>query len=198
MPADARGHARKLPSGKWQLRWYDRDGRRRSGGAFPSKSAALNHYRDVIEPGLNGRAVARRDLTYSELVQVFLERHAIVAKPRTIAELRWRLKQSEEKFGDVPLAELERMADEVAGYAGDDLGATPLPAHGRIPSSARGWYPLRLHDPEPGEASGAEPDAGSSRDSHLHPGRVESDCDRARPARGSGGQVRSSDGATSR
>ncbi len=117
MPADARGHVRKLPSGKWQLRWYDRKGVRHSGGAFPSKSAAWTHYRDVVEPDLRGRPVARRDLTYSQLVEMFLERHAIVAKPRTIAELRWRLKQSEEKFGEVPLSELEGMADEIAGYA---------------------------------------------------------------------------------
>ena len=48
---------------------------------------------------------------------MFLERHAIVAKPRTITELRWRLKQSEAKFGTVPLAELEGMADEIAGFA---------------------------------------------------------------------------------
>ena len=48
---------------------------------------------------------------------MFLERHAIVAKPRTITELRWRLKQSEAKFGTVPLVELEGMADEIAGWA---------------------------------------------------------------------------------
>ena len=34
MPAEARGHVRKLPSGKWQLRYYDPRGGRRSGGAF--------------------------------------------------------------------------------------------------------------------------------------------------------------------
>jgi integrase len=117
MPADQRGSARKLPSGKWQLRWYDREGKRCSGGAFKTKSEALAHYRNAIEPALNGRPVARRDLTYSGLVAVFLERHAIVAKPRTITELRWRLKQSEEKFGTIPLAELEGMADDIAGWA---------------------------------------------------------------------------------
>ena len=98
---------------------------RHSGGAFASKSAARAHYRDVIEPGLNGKPVARRDLTYTDLVDVFLERHAIVAKPRTITELRWRLKQSEAKFGTVPLAELEGMADEIAGLRRDDPGAAP-------------------------------------------------------------------------
>ena len=117
MPAEPGPQTRRLPSGKVQLRYVDREGRRRSGGVFPSHSAARAHYRAVVEPEVNGRPVARRDLTYSGLVEVFLERHAIVAKPRTITELRWRLKQSEEKFGDVPLAELEGMADEIAGWA---------------------------------------------------------------------------------
>jgi integrase len=117
MPAEARGHVRKLPSGRWQIRWYDHEGRRRSGGAFASKTEALNHYRDVVEPELYGRPAARRDLTYSDLVETFLDRHAIIAKPRTIAELRWRLKQTEAKFGTILLAELEGMSDEIAGYA---------------------------------------------------------------------------------
>jgi len=106
-----------LPSGKRQLRYYDNEGKRRTGGVFDTITKATRHYRDEIEPSLRGRPVARRDLTYSGLVEVFLERHAIVAKPRTITELRWRLKQSEEKFGTIPLAELEGMADEIAGWA---------------------------------------------------------------------------------
>jgi hypothetical protein len=90
MPADRKEQIRQLPSGKWQLRYYDRKGARHSGGVFLSRSTARQHYREEIEPALNGRPVARRDLTFSGLVGVFLERHAIVAKPRTIAELRWR------------------------------------------------------------------------------------------------------------
>ena len=116
MPADAREQIRQLPSGKWQLRYYDRKGTRHTGGVFPSKSAARAHYRDVVEPGLNGKAVARRDLTYTDLVEVFLERHAIVAKPSTIYELRWRLKQSATVFGTTRLAELENMSDEIAAW----------------------------------------------------------------------------------
>jgi hypothetical protein len=49
-------------------------------------------------------------------VEVFLERHAIVAKPRTIAELRWRLKQSSTVFGVTRLDELENMSDEIAAW----------------------------------------------------------------------------------
>jgi hypothetical protein len=94
--------------GAGNCRWHPaRPMERHSGGAFPSRSAARAHYRDVIEPGLNGKPIARRDPTLSDLVEVFLERHAIVAKPRTVTELRWRLKHSEAKFGTVPLIELE-------------------------------------------------------------------------------------------
>ena len=55
MPATQRGHARKLPSGRWQLRYYDGDGDRHTGGTFQSKTPALDHYRDVIEPRLRGQ-----------------------------------------------------------------------------------------------------------------------------------------------
>jgi integrase len=84
---------------------------------IPLQVSGEGAYRDEIEPGLTGKPFARRDLTLSDVVEVFLERHAIVAKPRTITELRWRLKQSEATFGDVPLIELEGMADEIAGFA---------------------------------------------------------------------------------
>jgi len=70
MPAEARGHVRQLPSGKWQLRYNDRNGVRHSGGAFPTKTAAWRHYDETVKPELDGRPVARRDLTFSELVEV--------------------------------------------------------------------------------------------------------------------------------
>jgi hypothetical protein len=117
MPAEARGHVRKLPSGKSQLRYYDSKGARHSGGAFPTKSEAWNHYRDVIEPELNGRPAARRDLTLRELVDVFLERHGKIATPRTIRTLRERLRRPLDDYGDTPLAEFEYMTDELAGLA---------------------------------------------------------------------------------
>ena len=152
MPADAREQIRQLPSGKWQLRYYDRKGVRHSAGAFPSKSAARAHYRDVIEPGLNGKPVARRDLTYTDLVDVFLERHAIVARPRTITELRWRLKQSQAKFGTVPLVRAGGDGRRDRRVRRDAARAAPLPADGGVPAGARSRRPVRLHDPQPREA----------------------------------------------
>ena len=116
MPAEARGHVRKLPSGKWQLRYYAK-GRHCSGGAFATKSEAWAHYRDVIEPELRGRAVARRDVTLSELVDTFLERHGKVAKPATIKTIRWRMKRPLDEYGDTLLIDLEHMTDDLAGFA---------------------------------------------------------------------------------
>ena len=117
MPAEARGHVRKLPSGKWQLRYYDRKGVRHSGGAFLTKSEAWAHYREVTEPELNGRPVARRDLTLTELVDTFLERHEKIAQPKTIATIRARMKRPLDDFGVTTLVDLERMTDEIAGFA---------------------------------------------------------------------------------
>jgi hypothetical protein len=116
MPAEARPRARRLPSGRWQLR-YTVAGEVRSGGAFATKTDALNHFRDVIEPELQGRAVTRRDVTLTELVDTYLERHGTVAKPATIATLRWRMKRPLNDFGDTVLVDLEQMTDEIAGFA---------------------------------------------------------------------------------
>lgn len=79
-----------------QLRYVDREGRRRSGGVFQSHSAARTHYRAVVEQELDGRAV-RRDVTLSELVNTFLARH--VAEARTIKTLRHRLARPVENSG---------------------------------------------------------------------------------------------------
>src|SRR5207249_1748283 len=96
---------------------YDREGRRRSGGAFPSKSAALSHYRDVVEPEINGRAPVRRDVTLQELADTFLERHGTIASATTVATLRARLRRPLEAYGTTLLVDLEHMTDELAGFA---------------------------------------------------------------------------------
>ena len=115
MPATPRGHARRLPSGKWQLRYYDSDGNRCSGGAFPSKSSALDHYRNVIEPKLDG-VEPKPALTLAEFADLYLERHAAIVRSRTIRILRERLGYATRVYGDVPLVELQRMSGEIAGW----------------------------------------------------------------------------------
>jgi hypothetical protein len=54
MPAIQRGQAYRLGPNRWGLRYYDADAKRRRKSPFPSKSAALAHFRDVVEPALRG------------------------------------------------------------------------------------------------------------------------------------------------
>lgn len=80
-------------------------------------SEAWSHYRDVVEPELSGRVGVRRDVTLTELVDTFFERHGKVAKPATIKTLRWRMKRPLDEYGDTLLTDLEHMTDDLAGFA---------------------------------------------------------------------------------
>lgn len=113
MPAFQRGSLRRLPSGKVQLRYYDADGERQTGGVFDTRSAAFKHYRDVVEPQLRGETP---ELTLAELVERYLSRHEAIRSARTIRSLRERLRRPLAAFGDVPLHELERMSGELADF----------------------------------------------------------------------------------
>jgi integrase len=115
MPPIQRGQAYRLGPNRWGLRYYE-NGKRRRKSPFPSKSAALAHFRDVVEPQLRGEAVALPDLTLAEFVPLYLERHAAAVRPRTIQTLDQRLGVATEAFGDVPLRDLERMSGEVASW----------------------------------------------------------------------------------
>src|SRR5215207_6214851 len=116
MPPIQRGQAYRLGPNKWGLRYYDAAGERRRKSPFPSKSAALTHYRDVIEPQLRGEPAATPDLTLAEFVPIYLERHAATVRPPTIVTLTKRLKHATRAFGPVPLRDLERMSGEIAAW----------------------------------------------------------------------------------
>jgi integrase len=116
MPPIQRGQAYRLASGRWGLRWYDAAGVRQRKSPFPTKSSALAHYRDVIEPELRGEAASMPDLTLAQLVDLYLERHAVSVRPRTIEVLRERLGYAVRAFGNVSLRELERMSGDIAAW----------------------------------------------------------------------------------
>lgn len=127
MPPTQRGQAYRLGPNKWGLRYYDADGKRRRKSPFPSKSAALKHFREVVEPQLRGEPSPLPDLTFGQFVPLYLERHAASVRPRTIQTLRERLSHQRQPqpqdcrcatcaFGDVPLRELERMSGEIASW----------------------------------------------------------------------------------
>jgi integrase len=116
MPPTQRGQPYRLGPNRWGLRYYDADGVRRRKSPFPSRSAALAHYRDVIEPQLRGDPVPLPELTLSEFVPLYLERHAAAVRSRTVQTLRERLPRATRAFGDVPLHDLERMTGELASW----------------------------------------------------------------------------------
>jgi integrase len=116
MPATQHGQPYRLGPNRWGLRYYDANGDRRRKSPFPSKSAALAWYRDVIEPQLRGEHPAAAESTLAEFVEVYLERHAVGVRARTITTLRDRLHHATRAFGDVPLRELEHMTDEIAAW----------------------------------------------------------------------------------
>lgn len=116
MPATQRGQAYRLGPNRWGLRYYDVNGVRRRKSPFPSKSAALTHYREVIEPQLRGDPTPLPELTLAEFVPIYLERHAASVRPRTITTLSERLPHAVKAFGTVPLRDLERMSGELASW----------------------------------------------------------------------------------
>ena len=116
MPALQRSQAYRLGPNRWGLRYYDSNGARRRKSPFPSKSAALSHYRDVIEPQLLGDPVQLPQLTLAEFIPLYLERHAESVRSRTIVTLRERLPHAIRAFGAVPLRDLERMSGELATW----------------------------------------------------------------------------------
>jgi integrase len=116
MPATQRGQAYRLGPNRWGLRYYDAEGVRCRKSPFPSKSAALTHYRDVIEPQLRGEVVPMPDLTLGEFVPLYLERHHTTVRPRTIEVLRERLGYAVRAYGGVTLREFEGMSGELAGW----------------------------------------------------------------------------------
>jgi integrase len=116
MPATQRGQAYRLGANRWGLRFYDKDGKRQRVSPFPSKSAALEHFRRVIEPQLRGEPAPVPELTLAEFVPVYLDRHGASVRPRTVLELRKRLGYAVRAFGPVPLREFERMAGDIAAW----------------------------------------------------------------------------------
>jgi integrase len=117
MPADQRGSVDHVKR-SWRARWYE-NGSRRSRAGFRTKSAAaafLEQRRAELEAIRSGRPLPKDDLTLSEFVTVYLDRHAAGARSRTISSLRQRLGYATRDFGDVSMRELAWMVDELAGW----------------------------------------------------------------------------------
>jgi hypothetical protein len=127
MPAEQRGSPYKTSSG-WGVRWVEH-GKRRHHSGFPSKSAALAHFRDVVRPRLVGASTIDPSITLAQFVELYLDGHAPNVAASTLAILRDRLRRATQRFGSTSLRELEREAPQIrawrAGLAdGSRFGAT--------------------------------------------------------------------------
>jgi hypothetical protein len=139
---------------------------------FDSKSAALRHFRDVIEPELRGDIAPMPEIALAELVELYLERHAATVRPRTVATLRERLRHAVTAYGDVPLRDLQRMSGDLAGWRGRQPERGPLRADGRPEAGARRGLPVGVHRDESCEAGWPEPPAGPAHGARLHERRA--------------------------
>ena len=127
MPAEQRGSPYKTSAG-WGVRWVEH-GKRRHRSGFPSKSAALAHFRDVVRPRLAGASTIDPSITLAEFAELYLDGHAPNVAASTLVILRDRLRRATECFGSTTLRELERQAPQIrawrAGLAdGSRFGAT--------------------------------------------------------------------------
>lgn len=116
MPATQRGQPYRTAKG-WGVRYYDENGVRRRQAGFGSRSDALDWFGSVERSRQLGLPVARPDVTLSEFVERFLDRHAAVRSARTVRTLRERLRRPVKAYGDVPLGDLERMSGDLADFA---------------------------------------------------------------------------------
>ena len=115
MPAKARGSVYKLAGGGYGIRYRDEQGQLRRQSPFKSKSAARDWFDTIETPRQHGLPVTV-DVTFAELVEVFLQRHAAVRSPRTIRTLQERLRRPVAAYGDTPLRDLERMSGDLADF----------------------------------------------------------------------------------
>lgn len=181
MPAEQRGEAIRLRSGWWVLHYRDASGRRQrvrtSEGRiarFKTKTAALNQYRDVIAPQLRGERPVTA-YTLGEFVPIFLERHAIGVRERTISTLCDHLRHPITAFGEQPLAELEHMTDEIAAWQVHLPFASSARDRPGIPPVPRCCRPLGTYGRESREGCWTQSQDAAAHDPALHPSRTRRD-----------------------
>ena len=103
MPAEQRGSVRKRGK-KWQARWLDENGVRRSRSGFATKTAAgewLDKKLPEIRAMRRGElmSAAERPKTVDELLDIFLEKHGALVDSATKRTLTAQLRHARKTFG---------------------------------------------------------------------------------------------------
>ena len=107
-----RGTVRRLPSGRWGIRWYDAEGKRQTGGvSYALRRDAVLALQERIPSHRNLRP-ASADVTLDELVERFLSTYE--AKPATVKRVTYQLGLAQRAFGAYPIRELT--AEDIARW----------------------------------------------------------------------------------
>jgi integrase len=115
MPRRTTGSVYETATG-YGIRWPE-DGQRPHQAGFKTKTEARRWFLENVAPRLDrGGPGLGPELTLADFVPLYLDRHAVSVRPRTIQALHQRLGYAIRAFGNVPLRDLERMGGEIADW----------------------------------------------------------------------------------
>ncbi|CAN5760213.1 hypothetical protein BH18ACT13_BH18ACT13_13620 [soil metagenome] len=163
MAAETRGSIYET-SGGYGIRWLE-NGRRRFRSGFETKRDARRWFEDEVRPRLRGRRRESSSSTLAEFSETWLRAHAADVELGTITTLRYRLAHALETFGEVPLADLQRQALEIAAWRAALPERLRYPATSALQTSARRRGRMGAHRREPGQEGGQESATEGARDS---------------------------------
>jgi integrase len=155
MPAELKGSVYATRKG-YGIRWLE-NGRRRHEAGFETKRDARRWFDDEIRPRLHGRKRESSSSTLSEFVETWLQAHAADVEPGTITTLRYRLAHALEMFGDVPLADLQRRALEIAAWRAALPERLRYPATSALRQALGAAVAWELIDENPARKAGKNP-----------------------------------------
>jgi integrase len=155
MPAEAQGSLYATRRG-WGIRWLEH-GHRRHRSGFQTKRDARQWFEDEVRPRLRGRRRASSTMTLRDFAYSWLRAHAADVEPSTITTLRCRLAHALHTFGDVPLADLERQALEIAAWRAGLPDRLRYPATSALRQALEAAIRWELISENPAKKAGKNP-----------------------------------------
>jgi integrase len=155
MPAEAQGSLYSTSSG-YGIRWRE-NGKRRFRSCFETKRDARRWFEDGVRPRLRGRSRESSSSTLAAFSETWLTAHAADVEPGTITTLRYRLAHALDAFGDVPLADLQRHALEIAAWRVALPERLRYPATSALRQALGAAVAWELIDENPAKKAGKNP-----------------------------------------
>lgn len=171
MPAEQHGNVYETSEG-FGIRWREH-GKRRHRSGFATKRDARQWFEDEVRPRLRGRRRSSSTTTLREFVDAWLRAHAADVEPSTIRTLRYRLAHALDEFGDVPLAELERQALEIAAWRAGLPERLRYPATSSLRQALEAAIRWELLSENPAKKAGRNPQPKAREVRPLTPSEID-------------------------